>query len=59
MVQNNTLHNIHEASIVGEIGRSFYRINAALEDRQADHQSTIVEIEGIVSNHTISVLIDP
>lgn len=56
---SNTLHSIQEASTVGDIGRSFHCINAALEDRQADHQSTIVEIEGIVSNHAISVLIDP
>jgi len=54
-----TLHSVQEASIVGEIGRNFHTINAALEDRQVDHQSTIVEIEGIVSNHTIPVLIDP
>ena len=56
--ENKTLHSIREASIVGEIGRNFHSINAALEDRQADHQSTIVDIEGIVSNHAISVLID-
>jgi len=54
-----TLHSVQEASIVGEIGRNFHNINAALEDQQVDHQSTIVEIEGIVSNHAISVLIDP
>ena len=56
---SNTLHSIHEASTVGDIGRSYHCINAALEDRQADHQSTIVEIEGIVFNHIVSVLIDP
>ena len=44
--------------MVGEIGKNFDRINAALEDRQADHQSAIVEIEGTISNHTIFVLID-
>ena len=52
------MHIIQEASTVGEIGRSFHCINTALEDRQADHHSTIVEIEGIVLNHAISVLID-
>ena len=55
---SNTVHSIQEESTVGEIGRSFHCINAALEDRQANHQSTIVEIEGIVLNHAISVLID-
>ena len=53
--ENNTLYKIQEASTFGEIGRSFHKINVALEDWQADYQSTIVEIEGIVSNHAISV----
>ena len=53
------MHNIQEAYIVGEIGKNFHRIDAALEDPQADHQFSIVEIEGIVSNHTLAILIDP
>ena len=52
------LHNLQEASIVGEIGKNYHKIHAALEDWQADHQSTIVEIEGIISNHTLAILID-
>eukprot|EP00253_Pinus_taeda_P006899 PITA_06899 len=39
------LSQIHEASIVGEVGRSIPRINAALEDRQAEYQPTMVEFE--------------
>ena len=54
-----TLHSVQEASTVGEISRNFHNINVALEDQQVEHQSTIVEIEGIVSNHAISILIDP
>eukprot|EP00253_Pinus_taeda_P033962 PITA_33962 len=44
---------------VGEVGRSIPRINAALEDHQAEYQPTMVEFEGKISNLTISVLIDP
>eukprot|EP00253_Pinus_taeda_P031671 PITA_31671 len=44
---------------MGEVGRSIPRINAALEDRQAEYQPTMVEFEGKISNLTISVLIDP
>ena len=33
--------------------------NAALEDRQVDHQATMVEIEGKILNTYISILIDP
>eukprot|EP00253_Pinus_taeda_P018663 PITA_18663 len=39
------LSQIHEASTVGEVGRSVPRINAALEDRQAEYQPTMVEFE--------------
>eukprot|EP00253_Pinus_taeda_P018771 PITA_18771 len=53
------LSQIHEASTVGEVGQSVPRINAALEDRQAEYQPTMVEFEGKISNLTISVLIDP
>eukprot|EP00253_Pinus_taeda_P028923 PITA_28923 len=52
------LSQIHEASTVGKVGRSVPRINAALEDRQAEYQPTMVEFEGKISNLTISVLID-
>eukprot|EP00253_Pinus_taeda_P002644 PITA_02644 len=53
------LSQIHEASTVSEVGRSVPRINAALEDRQAEYQPTMVEFEGKISDLTISVLIDP
>eukprot|EP00253_Pinus_taeda_P029286 PITA_29286 len=53
------LSQIHEASTVGEVGRSIPRINAALEDQQAEYQPTMVEFEGKISNLIITVLIDP
>jgi hypothetical protein len=53
------VHNLQEASTVGDVGRSLHRINAAIDGRQADHQSSMVEIEGKINNTRISVLIDP
>jgi hypothetical protein len=41
------------------VGRSVHRINAVVDGRQDDHQSTIVEVEGKVNNNRISILIDP
>jgi hypothetical protein len=35
------------------------QIYAALDNRQVDHQSSVVEMEGMVSNHLGSILIDP
>jgi len=34
------------------------QINAALENRQADHQTSMVEIKGTLKNKPISILID-
>ena len=34
------------------------RINAALENQQDDHQTSMVEIEGMIKNKPISILID-
>jgi hypothetical protein len=54
-----TVHNLQEASTVGDVGRSMHIINAVVDGRQVDHQSTIVEVEGKVNNNRISILIDP
>ena len=41
------------------MGRSLHRINAAIDGRQADHQSSVVEIEGKINDTQICILIDP
>ena len=35
------------------------RINAALKNRQADYQSSMVEVEGMVNKTPVTILIDP
>jgi hypothetical protein len=46
VVANNTsVHNVQEASTVGDMGRSMHWINAAIDGRQANHQSLEVEIK--------------
>ena len=52
------LHNIQEYLTVEHMV-STLRIYETLDGRQADHQATIVKIEGKVSNTFISILIDP
>eukprot|EP00253_Pinus_taeda_P026214 PITA_26214 len=44
---SDQLSQIYEASTVGDVARSMPRINAALEDRQADYQPTMIEFEGM------------
>ena len=35
------------------------RINATLESQHPDHQTSMVEIEGMIQNKIVSILIDP
>lgn len=50
---------VYEASTVGNVGRDLLKINAALEDRQAEYQPTMVEFEGKLFKLVVTVLIDP
>ena len=52
-------HNIQEVEIVGQVAITVPRIYAALEDRQAYHQSTMVEVAGKIVEQSVSILIDP
>ena len=51
-------YNIQEAEIVGQVARAVPRIYVALEYRQADHQSTVVEVAGNIVEQSISILIE-
>lgn len=44
---------------MGEVARNIPKINASLEDHQAEYQPTMIEYEGKVFDRTISILIDP
>ena len=50
--------NIQEAEIVGEVVRAIPRIYGALEDHQVDHQATMVEVAGNISEQSVSILTD-
>ena len=58
MTVNNT-HTLQEEMIVGDLARTMHKINTALENRQADYQTFIVEVEGKLNQTPISILIDP
>ena len=44
---------------VRELARTMPRINAALENRQADYQNSMVEVEGMINQTPVTILIDP
>jgi hypothetical protein len=48
---NRRVYNIQEATTVNDVARSMPQIYAALDNRQADHQASVVEMEGMISNH--------
>eukprot|EP00253_Pinus_taeda_P030523 PITA_30523 len=50
---------VYEASTIGNVERSLPNINAALEDRQAEYQPTMVEFKGKLLDLAVTVLIDP
>jgi hypothetical protein len=41
------------------VASSVPQIYAALDNNQADHQASVVEIESMILNHLVSILIDP
>ena len=44
---------------VGDLSRAMPRINGALENRQVDYQTSMVEVEGMINQIPISILTDP
>ena len=44
---------------MGQVARTVPRIYAALEDRQENHQSIMVEFVGKIIEQYVSILIDP
>jgi hypothetical protein len=43
------VYNVQEATTVNDMARSVLRIYATLENQQADHQASMVELEGIIT----------
>ena len=52
------MHTVQEDTTVGDIARSMARISAALENRKVDHQTFMVEIEGMLKDKLVFILID-
>jgi hypothetical protein len=51
-------YNIQEAITVNDVARSMPWIYAAMDNKQADHQASMVDMEGMISNHLVSILIE-
>ena len=44
---------------IGELARTMPKINAALENLQAEYQTSMVEVEGMINKTSVTILIDP
>jgi hypothetical protein len=40
------------------VARSLPQFYATFDNRQDDHQASVVEMEGMIANHPVSILID-
>ena len=52
------IYNVQEATTVNDMARSMSQIYVAVDNKQADHQASVVEMEGMITNHLVSILID-
>jgi hypothetical protein len=56
--KGRVVHNVQQAEIVENMGRYVPRIYAALDNKQADYQFHMIEVEGMIKNQAIVILID-
>jgi hypothetical protein len=52
------VYNVQQEETVEDMGISVPRIYAALDNKQAEYQSHMIEVEGMINNQTITILID-
>jgi hypothetical protein len=52
------VHNVQQAETVEYMGSRIPRIYATLENKQAEYQSHMIEVEGMINNHDFTILID-
>jgi hypothetical protein len=52
------VHNVQQAETVEDMGSRMPRIYAALDNKQVEYQSHMIEVEGMINNHTFTILID-
>jgi hypothetical protein len=56
--KGRTVHNVQQAKTMEDMCRNVLRIYVALDNKQAEYQSHMIEVEGMINNQTIVILID-
>jgi hypothetical protein len=52
------VHHVQQDEIVEDMGRNVPRIYEALDNKQVEYQSHMIEVEGMINNQSIVILID-
>jgi hypothetical protein len=52
------VHNVQQDETMEDMGRNAPRIYASLDNKKAEYQSQMIEVEGMFNNQTIVILID-
>jgi hypothetical protein len=52
------VHNVQQAKTMKDMSINVPRIYAALDNKQVEYQSHMIEVEGMINNQTIAILID-
>jgi hypothetical protein len=50
--------NVHQAETMEDMGSRIPRIYVALDNKQAEFQSHMIEVEGMINSHAFTILID-
>jgi hypothetical protein len=53
-----TIYNVQQVDTLEDMGRNVPRIYTALDNKQVEFQSHLIEVEGKINNQTIAILID-
>ena len=53
-----TVHVVQQVETVEDMGSRMPRIYAALDNKQAEFQSHMIEVEGMINNRPLVILID-
>jgi hypothetical protein len=57
-IKMRVVHNVQQAKTMEDMGNIIPRIYATLDNKQAEFQSHIIEVEGMINNHAFNILID-
>jgi hypothetical protein len=52
------VHNVQQAETMKDMGSRMPRIYTALDNKQDEYQSHMIEVEGMINNHPFTILID-